>query len=67
MIKLRNVGSVDQALRLLIGALLIACVFVGPQAAWGWIGIVPIFTALFRFCPAYWLVGIKTCKTSEST
>lgn len=65
MVKLRNVGSVDQIIRLLLGAALIACVFIGPQTPFGWIGIVAIITALFRFCPAYWLLGIKTCAVPE--
>jgi len=39
-------------------------VFVGPQTAWGWIGIIPLATAAMGNCPAYSLVGIKTCKNS---
>ena len=41
---------------------LLALVFVGPQTPWGWIGIVPLATALMGNCPAYSLLGIKTCK-----
>jgi hypothetical protein len=40
---------------------LIAMVFVGPKAAWGWIGIVPLLTGLVGFCPLYRLVGMSTC------
>jgi hypothetical protein len=47
----------------LIGIVLLALVFVGPQAPWGWIGVVPLATALIGNCPAYSLPGIKTCKT----
>jgi hypothetical protein len=28
---------------------------------WGLIGLVPLGTGLFRFCPAYTLLGIRTC------
>ena len=28
---------------------------------WGWLGVVPLATGLFRFCPAYTLLGINTC------
>jgi hypothetical protein len=45
----------------LIGIVLLALVFVGPQAPWGWIGVVPLATALIGNCPAYSLLGIKTC------
>jgi hypothetical protein len=31
---------------------------------WGWIGVVPVLTALVGFCPAYTLLGFKTCKSA---
>ncbi|MDV3237775.1 MAG: DUF2892 domain-containing protein [Gammaproteobacteria bacterium] len=58
-----NVGGIDRALRLIIGLGLISIVFIGPQTPWGWIGIVPVATALLGWCPAYSLFGLKTCKT----
>lgn len=56
-----NEGTIDRALRIIVGLVLIALVFVGPQTAWGWIGIVPLATGLIGWCPAYRLLGIKTC------
>ena len=61
-----NVGTVDRALRLLAGILLIAFALhlILPGSGWnalGWIGVVPIVTALFRFCPAYTVFGASTC------
>ena len=58
---MKNVGTVDRVVRIVVGLLLIALVFVGPQTAWGWIGVVPLLTALVGFCPAYRLFGIRTC------
>ncbi|MBI5040388.1 MAG: DUF2892 domain-containing protein [Gammaproteobacteria bacterium] len=58
-----NVGSIDRVLRIIVGLALISLVFVGPQTPWGWIGIVPLATALLGWCPAYSLLGIKTSKT----
>ena len=60
----RNEGSLDRALRVLVGLVLIAMVFVGPQIAWGWIGVVPLLTGLVGFCPLYRLVGLNTCPRS---
>jgi ABC-type polysaccharide/polyol phosphate export permease len=60
---MQNVGGVDRALRAVVGLILIALVFVGPQTPWGWIGVVPLLTAIIGFCPAYTIFGIKTCKT----
>ena len=58
-----NVGSLDRILRIVLGVVLIALVFVGPKTPWGWIGIVPLATGLLSTCPLYSLLGIKTCKT----
>jgi len=55
-----NVGTPDRILRIIIGLILIAMVFVGPRTPWGWIGIIPLATALVNFCPLYALIGIKT-------
>ena len=57
-----NVGSLDRVLRIVVGIILIALVFVGPKTAWGWIGVVPLVTGLFSTCPVYSLFGIKACK-----
>lgn len=57
-----NVGTVDRILRVIVGVVLLALVFVGPQTPWGLIGLVPLLTGLFRFCPAYRLLGVCTLK-----
>ncbi|MDX5335514.1 MAG: DUF2892 domain-containing protein [Marinobacter sp.] len=58
-----NMGSADRIIRAIVGVILIALVFVGPQTAWGWFGAVPLATTAIGNCPAYSLLGIKTCKT----
>ncbi|GJL81790.1 MAG: membrane protein [marine bacterium B5-7] len=55
-----NVGSIDRAVRVIAGIILIALVFVGPKTPWGWIGLIPLATALIGWCPAYTLLGIRT-------
>ena len=60
-----NVGGVDRALRAVVGLILIALVFVGPQTPWGWIGLIPLLTAVVGFCPAYTLLGVKTCAVKR--
>ena len=62
-----NVGTVDRLLRIIVGLVLISLVFFGPQTPWGWIGVVPLVTALIGWCPAYTLFGIKTCKVSQAS
>ncbi len=56
-----NVGGIDRVLRILLGLVLIALVFVGPQTPLGWIGLVPLLTGLLRTCPLYSLLGMNTC------
>ncbi len=56
-----NIGAIDRGLRAIIGLALIAAAFTGVIGPWGWIGIVPLATALIGFCPAYRLVGLNTC------
>ena len=59
----KNVGIIDRALRAIAGLALIALAANGVIGIWGWIGVVPLATALIGWCPAYTLFGIKTCKT----
>ncbi|MGA7799499.1 MAG: DUF2892 domain-containing protein [Gammaproteobacteria bacterium] len=63
----KNVGSIDRALRIIIGLGLISLVFVGPHTYWGWIGIIPLATALMGWCPLYSLIGVKTCPASNES
>ncbi|MBK8175292.1 MAG: DUF2892 domain-containing protein [Rhodospirillales bacterium] len=58
----KNVGSLDRALRIIAGLALIALVFIGPQTPWGWLGVIPLATALIGWCPAYRLLGLNTCR-----
>ncbi|MBB3262612.1 ABC-type polysaccharide/polyol phosphate export permease [Azospirillum sp. OGB3] len=60
-----NVGTIDRALRAIVGLILIALVFVGPQTPWGWIGLVPLLTAVVGFCPAYTLFGVRSCPVKK--
>lgn len=62
----KNIGSADKIARLVVGALLIVLALTKTIGLWGWIGVVPIVTALMNWCPAYTLLGIKTCPTDNS-
>jgi hypothetical protein len=60
-----NVGGIDKILRIVVGLALLAFAVFGPaDIAWKWvgyIGVVPLATALLNWCPAYTLLGISTC------
>lgn len=63
----RNVGGIDRGLRIVAGIVLLALVFVlrdeGGYWWWGLIGLVPLGTAAFGWCPPYSMLGINTCRT----
>lgn len=59
-----NMGQTDRIIRIVVGLALIVAALTGYLGAWAWIGIVPVATAAIGNCPAYSLLGIKTCKTS---
>lgn len=56
-----NVGGIDKILRIVVGAALITLAAMGQIGVWGYIGVVPLLTGLFNFCPVYPLLGINTC------
>ena len=58
-----NEGSIERALRVVVGIVLIAMVFVGPQTVWGWIGVMPLITGAIGICPLYSVLGINTCPS----
>ena len=58
-----NVGGTDRLLRVIAGLVLIGMTLMGIIGVWGWIGLILLATGVFSFCPAYGLLGIKTCKT----
>ncbi len=60
-----NVGGIDRILRIAAGLILIALAATGTVGWWGWLGIVPLATGVFRFCPAYPLLGINSCGTRK--
>ncbi len=56
------VGNLDRGIRIVLGLVLIAMVFIGPQSPWGWIGVVPLVTGLIGWCPLYRIFGVSTKK-----
>jgi sulfite exporter TauE/SafE len=60
-----NVGTIDRIARIVLGIALIAFAlgYIAPGTSWswvGWIGVLPILTAVFSTCPAYSLLGCST-------
>ena len=65
-----NVGTIDRGLRLIIGVIAFALLFVEPFASLGWglekigllaVGVIMIGTSSIKFCPLYRIFGLRTC------
>ena len=66
-----NMGAIDRGVRFVIGlALLAYAVPIGfAPGSWnwiGWIGVVPLVTAIFGNCPLYTLIGVSTCPAKRA-
>jgi hypothetical protein len=60
-----NEGTIDRALRVIAGLVLIGLAASGTVGVWGWIGVVPLLTGLVGFCPAYAIFGMSTCPMKK--
>ena len=56
-----NIVSTERLLRIIAGVVIIG-LGLYFQSWWGVIGLVPLLTGLFRFCPLYKMLGMNTCK-----
>lgn len=64
----KNVGSIDRALRILFGVVLLMGFIFHTEAAYRWaylIGIIPLATGLMSSCPIYSIFGINTCPMKK--
>jgi hypothetical protein len=61
-----NIGTIDRVVRILAGLVLIGLAFSGTIGVWGYVGVVLLLTGVVRVCPAYSILGVKTCSTSKS-
>jgi len=60
-----NVGTIDRTLRIVAGLALVAMAATGTVGVWGWSGVVPLLTGIFKFCPAYGIFGLSTCPMNK--
>lgn len=58
----KNEGTIDRALRIIVGLAVLSLAFIGPQTPWAYLGLVPLLTGLVGYCPLYSLLGICTMK-----
>ena len=64
-----NVGNIDRGIRLIVGFMALAAIFVGPFAGASWerialglVGLIMITTSAIKFCLLYRIFGMRTCS-----
>lgn len=62
-----NEGTIDRVLRVVAGLALVIMAYTETLGVWAWIGIVPLVTGIVGWCPAYKLLGIKTCSVKQAS
>lgn len=64
-----NVGTVDRAIRIVAGLVLLSLIFIleGNARWWGLVGLLPLATGLIGWCALYVPFGIDTCHTGHDT
>jgi len=61
----KNMGTVDRVFRVALGIGLLAIAFTGPQTLWGYLGFIPLLTAVIGSCPLYTIFGFSTCAVPK--
>lgn len=64
----RNIGNIDRVVRIIVGLGLLSLLYFleGNARWWGLVGLGPIATASFGYCPPYAWMGISTCAKKEA-
>ncbi len=63
----KNIGSTERTFRIIIGVSILPLIAVleGNLRWLGLIGIVPIITGIMSWCPAWFVLGIRTGETGR--
>ena len=60
-----NEGTIDRAIRIILGLGILSLTVLGPKSPWGYLGVVPLATGLIGFCPLYRILGVRTCPVPK--
>ena len=64
-----NEGTIDRALRVVAGLVILSLFFIYPDASWRYwalVGVVPLLTGLMGSCPLYSILGLSTCPVKKA-
>lgn len=60
-----NVGGIDRAFRIAVGLTVIG-IGIYFKSWWGALGLMPLLSGVFRWCPMYVPFGTTTCEGSRA-
>lgn len=61
-----NIGNLDRVVRGVGGVALIGLAAAGTIGVWGYVGVIPLLTAVVGSCPLYTLIGVTTCPKART-
>jgi hypothetical protein len=64
-----NMGTIDRVIRVVIGLGLLWYALMAAATGYnwiGWIGVIPLVTALVGVCPLYSILGVSTCPAKRA-
>lgn len=61
---IKNVGQIDAIIRIIL-AVIVAILGYYYQTWWGLLALVPLATALLKFCPLYTVLGFNSSKKNK--
>lgn len=61
----KNVGGVDRVARIVLGLVLVGLAVAGVIGWWGLLGLIPLATGGFGYCPLYKPLGMNTCSNKK--
>jgi len=64
---MKNEGTLDRILRVIVGLAVLSLCVIGPQTLWWLVGLVTLLTGLLGFCPLYKILGLSTCPLKKSS
>jgi hypothetical protein len=60
---MNNIARWERVIRFVVGIGILAFV---PRTAWAWLGVIPLLTGLFGYCPVYHLLGVSTVRKPKA-
>lgn len=61
----KNIHSAERIVRVIFGIILVSMAFFGPENLWFLVGLIPLATGLYGWCPPYHVLGINTCSINQ--